>query len=96
MRGESLVPPYTTTSSSSHPVSQSFMIMLSTHQPHARANVADLCHRFNVYSGLYGFYPMYVPHDDKEQAMPHYVSSHPYDTPRSPLLHPYDTPLTPL
>jgi hypothetical protein len=30
--------------------------------------------RFNVYSGLFGFYPMYVPHDDIEQALPRFVS----------------------
>jgi hypothetical protein len=65
--------------------------------------VAHRCPRFNVYSGLYAFYPMYVPHDDKEQAMPHYVSSHPYDTvpyvtvpyesPMRPLLDPYENPM---
>jgi len=35
---------------------------------------------YNVMSGLTGMYPMYVPGDDKEKAMPHYVSQHPYQT----------------
>ena len=38
------------------------------------------CERYNVYSGLYAFYPMYVPHDDIEQALPRFVSV--------PLCHP--------